>query len=147
MGTEGGFDPIPLLETKIKVDGKKWRYSCVVVHFSAQVSTGDNLVVFQASIDDGKTPMIMDGHAKLPADIRAPFSDILTPIVLDRGTVLNPIFPIRVPTLASYNFYKAVKPGWYTIRIKWAGCCSDVANSVSAEVLSAVMTIEYPEDD
>lgn len=151
-GTEGGFDPIPLLETKIYVGGKKWSYSCVVVHFSAQVNTGDNLVVFQASMIDGSvmpTVMVMEGHAKLPANIRAPLSDIVTPIVIDRGTILfdDGTTEVRGPTTASYNFFKIVKPGWYTVRIRWAGCCSDNPASVSAEALAAVMTIEYPGKD
>src|SRR6266566_5009705 len=55
-GSDGAFDPVPLLEAKINVGGKK--DSCVIAHFSSQVSTGDNTVVFQASIDD----VPMEGH-------------------------------------------------------------------------------------
>ena len=132
----GGFDPIPLLEMKIYIGGKK--NSCVIAHFSAQVNTGDNVAVFQASVDDDP----MEGHGLFPEDIR--FPPISTPIVLDRGTIFSAEMPqLNVPTLASYNFFKIVKPGWHTVKIKWAGCCSSNANSVSAQALAAVLTLEY----
>ena len=131
----GGFDPIPLLETKIFVGGKKT--SCVIAHFSAEANTGDNTVVFQASIDDDP----MEGHGFYPEDLRSP--QISTPVVIDRSTVFRPTNPIPVPTTASYNFFKIVKPGWHTVKIKWAGCCSSQADSVSAEILGAVLTVEY----
>lgn len=135
-GSNGAFDPTPLLETKIYVGGKKT--SCVIAHFGAQVSTGDNLIVFQASIDDDP----MEGHSLLPVDIRSP--QLTTPIVIDRGTVFSANLPdINVPTLATYNFFKIVKPGWHTVKIKWAGCCSADPSSVSAETLAAVLTLEY----
>lgn len=138
-GTNGAFDPIPLLETKIHVGGKS--PSCVVAHFSAQVSTGDNTVVFQASIDDEP----MEGHTLYPEELRSP--QLTIPVVIDRGTIFR-VFPepqvlIPVPTMASYNFFKIVKPGSHTVRIKWAGCCSSVPNSVSAEALAAILTLEY----
>jgi hypothetical protein len=132
-GTNGGLEP--LLETQIYVGGKKG--SCVIAHFSAQVSTGDNTVVFQASIDD----VPMEGHALYPDELRDP--QLTTPIVLDRGTVFRPTNPIPVPTMASYNFFQIVKAGWHTVKIKWAGCCSSDPASVSAEALAAVLTLEY----
>jgi hypothetical protein len=119
-----------------------WAVKNIVVsslHFSAQVNTGDNLVIFQASIDDE----VMEGHGLLPDDIRSP--QINTPIVLDRGTLFRQEDPFRipVPTLASYNFFQIVKPGWHTVKIKWAGCCSSDPTSVSADALAAVLTLEY----
>jgi len=136
-GSNGALDPVPLLEAKIFVGGKK--NSCVIAHFSAQVNTGDNLIVFQASIDDTG---VMEGHGLLPDEIRSP--QLTTPIVMDRGTVFSAARPdINVPTLASYNFFQIVKPGLHTVKIKWAGCCSADPASVSAETLAAVLTLEY----
>lgn len=137
-GSNGAFDPIPLLETKINVGGNN--SSCVIVHFSAQVSTGDNTVVFQASIDD---KLIMEGHTLYPEELRSP--QLTTPIVLDRGTLHRQDEPFRipVPTMASYNFFLIVEPGAHIVRIKWAGCCSADPESGSAEAFAAVMTVEY----
>lgn len=101
------------------------------------MSTGDNTVVFQASIDD----VSMEGHTLFPDEIRSP--QLTPPIVLDRGTLFSPTTLIPVPTLASYNFFQIVKPGLRTVRIKWAGCCSADPTSVSAEALAAVLTLEY----
>ena len=134
-GSNGAFDPIPLLETQIEVGGKN--PSCVIVHFSAQVSTEDNSVVFQASIDNDP----MEGHTLYPEELRSP--QLLTPIVLDRSSVFSQANPIPVPTMASYNFFSIVNPGVHTVRIKWAGCCSADPASVSVEALAAVLTVEY----
>jgi hypothetical protein len=111
--------------------------SCIIAHFSAQVTTGDNAVVFQASIDDDP----MEGHALYPEELRSP--QLTTPVIIDRGTVFRPNNPIPGPTLATYNFFKIVQPGLHTVKIKWAGCCSFVPTSSSAEVLAAVLTLEY----
>lgn len=132
LNGDGKFDPIPLLETKIFVGGKK--NSCVIAHFSAEFNTGDNRIVFQASIDDEP----MEGHAFIPSDLRSP--QLETPIVYDQSRSVG---GFTLPAMAAYNFFKIVKPGWHTVKIKWAGCCSADPTSVSAEVLAAVMTLEY----
>jgi hypothetical protein len=134
-GTNGAFDPVPLLETQIYVGGKK--HSCVIAHFSAEFNTGDNLIIFQASIDDDP----MDGHTLFPEEFREPLPPITTPIVFDKSSV-SPSGN-KIPAMTAYNFYKIVKPGWYKVKIKWAGCCSTNPASVSAEVLAAVLTLEY----
>jgi len=134
--SNGGFDPTPFLQTQIYVGGKN--SSCVIAHFGALVSTGDNTVVFQAVIDD----VLMEGHGLYPVDLR--FPQLTPPVVIDKGFVHSPENPIPVPTLASYNFFKIVKPGWHTVKIKWASCCtSDASLLPTVEALAGVLTLEY----
>jgi hypothetical protein len=133
-GSNGAFDPIPLLVTAIDVGGRN--AACVIARFSAQVNIGDNTVVFQASIDDNP----MEGHTLYPEEFRSP--QLITPIVLDKA-VFSQTRGFSVPTTVSYNFFMTVKPGAHTVRIKWAGCCSSDPASASVIALAAVLTVEY----
>ena len=138
--SDGDFDPTPFLQTQIYVGGKG--SSCVIAHFSALVATGDNTAVFQAVIDD----VLMEGHGLYPADLRLP--QLTPPVVIDKGLVHSPTNPIPIPTMASYNFFQTVKPGWHTVKIKWASCCTaDSSLLPTVEALAGVLTLEYQGKD
>jgi hypothetical protein len=122
----GQLDPTPLLQTQIQVAVR----TCVVVHFSTQADPQDNAIVFQASIDN----VPMSGHAQFPYLTPAP----ATPVVWDpEETNFN------LSRMLSYTFTVAVTPGTHTIRIRFAGCCSEVPSGNSALVRNAVMTVHY----
>lgn len=135
-GSNGGLDTVPLLQTEIHVSGDK--NSCVIAHFSAEFNTTDNLIVFQASIDDDDP---MEGHTVFPQELRDPLPPLTTPIVFDRSSISAS--GNHIPAMAAYNFFKIVGPGSHTVKIKWAGCCSANNSGGSAKVLAAVLTLEY----
>ena len=121
-GSGGQLDPIPLLETQIRVTGG----GCVIAHFSAQANPLDNSIVFQVSIDD----VPMAGHTQF-----APFA---TPVVVEpEETNLN------LPRMVAYDFVARVDPGIHTVRVRFAGCCSANNPSNSGLARAAVLTLQY----
>jgi hypothetical protein len=104
---------------------------------------GDNYGVYQASIDD--VPMI--GHGTMTAE----YPNIATPVVFDavnQGSAI-PVDPYRYPNAAnsrfvSYTFLAVLPAGTHTMRIKVAGCCSNLPGGfASVFVRAATAVIRY----
>ena len=138
-GSGGLLDPVPLLESNFTVAALTQRAVCVFLTFSAQIDPSDNYGVYQASIDN--VPMI--GHGTL-----APEYGYTTPVVFDavnQGSSL-PVSPYSYPNGAnsrfvSYTFFAMVPPGTHTMRIKVAGCCSQLAVGIGGVFVRAATAV------
>jgi hypothetical protein len=131
--SQGGLDPVPLLETAIRVE--KHRKSCVIAHFSALVVPADNHAMFQVSVDG----VAMAGHTRFPFITPSP----ATPVVWE-----SHLSPLENSTqMVAYNFFAEVHPGDHVVEVRFANCCSanPPAAGTGSLVLSVVLTLEYNE--
>lgn len=124
-GSDGQFDPDPLLETQIET-----KNGCLLAQFSAQADPLDNHIVFQVSVDD----VPMAGHAIFPYLASAP----ATPVVWDPKESAT----LSLSRMVAYNFVAPVTRGVHTVRVRFAGCCSTTPSS-SNLVRAAVLTLQY----
>jgi hypothetical protein len=122
----GGFDPTPLLQTKVDVSGDE--RSCLVVNFSTVAYPRDRFIVFQVQVDG----VPMEGH--LPG-----FAGFATPVVVDPDETDK-----KLPRMVAYTFFKEVKPGTHSVEVLFAGCCSaSPPQPPSAFAGSPVLAVHY----
>lgn len=124
----GSFDPVPLLNATIQLNGR--RPGCLIAHFSNIPQPADNHVVYQVRVDG----VPMEGH---------------NPNLFGFGTaaVSDPNRTdefVDVPRMASYTFFATIEPGEHIVEVLFAGCCSGTTgNSTGTVVAGATLTLQY----
>ncbi len=125
----GSFDPIPLLNTTIELNGR--RPSCLIAHFSNIPQPADNHIVYQVRVDG----IPMEGHH--PTLFGFGTAAVSDPNRTDE-------FFVDVPRMASYTFFATIEPGEHTVEVLFAGCCSGTTGYSSGSVVAgATLTLQY----
>jgi len=123
----------PILSTTISVSGTG--YSCIIAHLSAMARITDNYIVFQVRVN--RVPM--DGHlSSIPAVPGVPvvFTSLDETSQSQDEQLSDPI------KMVSYNFFKKVVPGTYTIQV-FVAAGSNIDPTNPPMVGSPVLTLEY----
>lgn len=114
----------PLLDTEVMVRGRG--PSCLLVHVSALAVPNDNHIVFQLLVDGVPAP----GQSPFPTQPGVPvFYD---PEESDQNNGRS----------VAQSFVVPVQPGLRRVELRFAGCCSAVADN-SGVVNAATLTVQH----